>query len=473
MTPSRQVGPIRPEAPGLGFIGSLRYNADQEHESLSPGALMRRYPTSTLIIAVLIASCTTLDPDRGEWAVEEEPTSQPLPEGLPEPPAPAPREEPEEAEEVQGPTEPVLNPNHDCPPFDPDTWSPEDFDFHVYRHLACQRSADQDILFSPALTRIALAELAVELGGADGQAIADLLDFPDPESLHSAMEEYRQDLLSRMPTPSNKYFVDWHVPYTFDENDPERLWQALGVEFFSQLCDPPNDSCAWIAQNDRWGASFLHTVDYLDSSPESSAAMLFRGQLESYIGPLRRPSNPDYQELLRANCDAMLLSEEMVLSELEFLGDDLSLLLFHTGESISLMYPDTNDTANQSVSDVEDHLSHQTLQEALGSLKPAVRSFQYVHWFPLFDIQETSQLGEYLRLPYLVPLTTRIHFDREGINDPERLTLELDPPYNHVSGAGRSPHAVLTYDEPFLFMIYDHPTESILVMGRVSSPLQK
>ncbi len=432
---------------------------------------MKRYPTSILLFAtVLIASCTTLDPDRGEWAVEEEPHPQPLPEGLPDPPAPAPSEEPEEA---HGPTEPVLNPNHDCPPFDPDTWNPEDFDFHVYRHLACQRSDDQDILFSPALTRIALAELAVELGGADGQAIADLLGFPDPESLHNAMEEYRQDLLSRMPTPSNLYSADWHVPYTFDEDDPERLWSALGVEFFSQICDPPDDSCAWLAQNDRWGASFLQTLDYLDSSRESTAAMLFRGQLESYIGPTRRPSNPDYQELLRANSDAILLSEEMVLSELEFLGDDLSLLLFHTGERIFLQYPESVDTADQSVTEVEDLLSHQTLEQALGSLKPAVRSFQYVHWFPRFDIQETSQLGEYLRLPYLVPLTTRLRLDREGINDPEQLPLELDLPYNHVSGPGRSPSAVLTFDEPFLFMIYDHPTESILVMGRVSSPLQK
>ncbi len=436
---------------------------------------MKRYPTSTLFIAVLIASCTTLDPDRGDWAVEEEPHPQPLPEGLPDPPTPAPSEEPEETEEAHGPTEPVLNPNHDCPPFDPDTWNPEDFDFHVYRHLACQRSDDQDILFSPALTRIALAELAVELGGADGQAIADLLGFPDPESLYNAMEEYRDDLLSRMPAPSERLVVYQYFPYSFDEDDPERLWQALGMEFFSQLCDPPNDSCAWIAQNDRWGASFLEARGDLDSSPESTAAMLFRGQFErSFFVPHRHGRQADLgaQEFLTAISDAILLSEEMIVSKWEFLGEDLSFLLFHAGDSLTL-YHQPREWVGQSVTHVEEHLSYRNLREALASLRTGSRAGRSVHNVPRFDLQETSHVDEYLRLPYLVPLTTRLLLDREGLNNPERLALKSDRPYHRTDGGGRSPHAVLTYDEPFLFMIYDHPTESILVMGRVSSPLQK
>ncbi len=361
-------------------------------------------------------------------------------------------EEPAEA----APQIPEVDYSRDCPDFHTD--DPDEFDFELYRYLACRRAPDQSLLFSPALARIALAEAADEAPREEAEQIAALFGFERVADLLHESDLLRQHLLSRRPISGETYTSPGLRQYEVIESDLETLQRALGFEFYSAECN--GNHCSWSPQNHRWTDQSFH---FNSPNPgivrNHTRSVLFRGQTTSRQSESIQqiefdiPDGPTV-EYRRGGFVAFYFGQTNTLKVVlrRFVGGQLSLILLQPLEGIPL-------------ETIEEDLS----PDALVGWLSAIRGSQHrLHWtMPHFDIEETADLSGLTLSHDPVLLTTRLALHREGLNRPE--PVELHSESRLATGLeGSSTFRQVT--SPILFLLYDHDLDAIILMGRLARP---
>lgn len=349
-------------------------------------------------------------------------------------------------------------------------WEAEDFPFVVYQFLACERDDTENIIFSPAAIEIALAEAANDLDGSDGQNLAEAMGFDSSQQFADHTSQYREDLLDRRPRDVRPDMTDRTQSsldsYLIDEDDPETLLEALGIEFYTIDCDDrDSDSCRWSAQNGRWDESFL-SHDDITAEPDDpySNGFVLRGQW--FLIPNYYDVTFDFD----IDNDRTMTAPQLGLRThaVGAVGDTKILVSQLIGEEIALI---TVSDPTKTLADLESSLSNSLIREWHDSLHMSPSSAGPHVLIPGLDIQDTVEITDFAGSPATVTSTTRFATDIEGINYPVPVERVIPPLEGDAIAAGPYIYPrVYRFDQPFLFIVYDYPTESILMMGRIADP---
>lgn len=406
-----------------------------------------------------------------------------LTEPLDEPPAQTPPEDAQDSTEdadSTAPEEELLQPPErgpwsliNCDNMDPEFWSFEDLAVQLYRQLYCQKEDHENIIFSPASIYISLAETAESLAPQDAQNISNRLGLSSIEELIEHAKSYRTDILTRRPKGGRSSGASEWRYYTIEERDEERLNASLGIDLYTAHCsesDPQDEQnrCNWVSQNGLWDQSFLehHPPPDQPDSDIQAQAMILRGQFVHGYSP-RRPNSlstpfkvPDGRQypirFFSGGAYRYLREgEDLVIAGDRFVGDEISLLLI-----LPLERPLPEIEASLSTEQIR--YWAQAMQQRSVKYAPRVR-------IPPFDIAETVEIKDLLEHSDPLHHTTRLSFAEAGINSPEPIKFIYDPPRIAITGE-RNSLPTYQFDNPFLFIVYDHPTQSILLMGRVANP---
>ena len=350
----------------------------------------------------------------------------------------------------------------DCPPLRSDAADPDEVPFILYEYLACRADDGENLVFSPAAIYIALADLADDLDGADAQAIAEMLGHDSPQQLVQQAQDFREELLERRPRGASRspsVFQDYEIA----EEDPERLWKALGVEFFSIECasSPP---CHWHPQNGRWSESFLDDAQL----PGEDADDVSRIQGFVLRGQWHRSSGVESSREFHIDEDEAIETTAYPAIPHQLGGDDDVTLIQRqtTGEEFAYI---AIKSTTHTLPEIEQMLSSTIVGDWIASLEHNSHHTGAGVGFPAFDVEQTVDLEETFALPTALQNTTRLALTLEGMNFPE--TVELEYPQGLSPGLGgtfRDPP--LSLNQPFIFLVYDHTSESIVVMGRIVDP---
>ena len=350
----------------------------------------------------------------------------------------------------------------DCSSINFDEWEPDEFAFVLYRYFACNREEGENILFSPAAIRLAAAERAQSLGGNDAEDIAARLGYESPEDLLEAADTYRSELLSRRAGPGVMRGNNRMWDYWLEEEDPDRLLDAVGIEFFSAECDAASQDCTWSPQNNRWtGEVFMEDLAPHTIPPHDyTAVMILRGQQKTPFGRQHPLLTMDFRldtdtsitvVPLQVAVDGEFRSDLVSLFEVQLVGEEISLFLLASWDL--------------SLSQLEGYLSAALLHEWVASIR---RTFSNSHiQLPEFTLGETSSIETPLALSLPLTSSTDLFVQHSGINRPDPVELHTNWNYTHTTGS-EPDHFRL--NSPFLFFVYDYPTETILLMGRLVDP---
>lgn len=363
----------------------------------------------------------------------------------------------------------------ECPSFDDEQWSQENFAFALYQDLASRREIDENIVFSPAAIRLALAEVAEHRGGTDAHQIAARLGYPDAESMSSELDQYRSDLLGRMPSPADD-LEDTPAYYSIEETDEDRLLAALGVEFFDVQCAGGNgQDCQWRAQNNRWSSDLL-TVEPPSAihgvRPPTLRALLLRGQFE-------RPAASSYPRdnipfFLNDGTQAEGTFYTFFESPHHWDDDSAIVQISLAGRQISLFLIGTPHTPGreldldiQQIEALESQLCSEQFQQWRNQIPPQGKRWLDGFHLPDFNLAQTVDAAEVLGLSDELQTTTRFSIQEQGINEVEPVELITEEGVTPLVGYD---HQYFSFNSAFVFVVYDHPTDSILLMGRVADP---
>ncbi len=402
----------------------------------------RVWLTGLLAILTLAVCGPTEDSDQSSWEFDEPPSEE--------------ADEPETPE--PGPQIPETDPSRDCPEFQ--SSDPDEFDFELYRYLACRRDPDESLVFSPALVRIALAEAAQNAPSDQATHIAQLFGKEDLDEFVTYTDNLREELLSRRPIPASTSQTQGHGSYEIDETDLHVLQQALGIEFYSASC---SDDCEWLPQNQRWTDRNFHAFPpRSEPAQNDTRSIIIRAQAETVFESrestvpfttangdrIRYPSR-------RATLRYWHLTDMGHAIDWRPVGGQLAFLLFRPLDHIPL-------------ETVEQTLAKQHISEWIRETSDWY--FRLVHTFPAFHIAERIDLGEISGIEN-VRATTEIVIGANGINhpDPTELNFSWTEAQNSHSGFGPPVYAEHMW-APFLFIIYDRELEEILLLGRVARP---
>ena len=436
---------------------------------------------ATVALFILVAfGCSTAD-GLEDWQLEEEP-SVPHEPSVPEEPEEHPPQEPEET--------PIA---YECPQAG-DHSADEDLSFFLYRKIACDRSADENIVFSPAAIRVALVEWAERVEPQEAEQMAHRLGYANADEMIAQGEQYRIELLERKLGPHERYDSRANeelVEVEFEEDDPERLLGALGIEFYDLQCSVDDAStCEWTSQNGRWDDEQLltdETAQQVGSSDLVSLGIILRGQWKDVHAYRRDHALPFYSGLnsakesidvkyLLGTSRNFHLEEGIEVFEWRLLGGDISAFIIGDEE-----HP---------IHEIESALFSRSLKEWLEPMAaPSPRTRPRVS-LPIFDMEDSVDLSTLIDLEEPLISSTRANFYQEsgtrqpafgGVNPAEPVSTVLaneedESNVVHTGPAGDYSDEELEQrrhrrlDSPFLFIIYDRPTESVLKMGRVMQP---
>ena len=407
-----------------------------------------------IIFLCVIAACSTVEDGEDKWRFEDEAGPEAEAHDRSEPDA---WNEQSDVEEEEPPL-----PNAGCSQFSELQWEGEEFAFALYRHLACDREEDENIIFSPVAIEIELGHLLDDLAAPDAQRLAENFGHQSPEEMQQNTQYLEDQLLQRVPKEPQGERGYGEQDYEVEE-ELERLVEAVGVEFFDFHCD--DDECEWDPRNDRWSESYLSSEgEAAPTEPDVHDALGFvvRGQWERKPGVPYNLTTIDFNvpeertifaDILNFYADGYLHTDSFSLFRHRVAGGELSFFIATSFE----------DPLDQ----VVDNLSVQKLQELLNSLElPHYRTKPLVR-VPIFDLEELIAIGEPVLLDRRHEFTTRLVLGAEGMNFPEPVSL--------VSETRSSSAVAIDYDRfelnhPFFFFVYDHPTESIVLMGRIADP---
>ena len=409
-----------------------------------------------LILLTLVAACATHDAST-EWDLVDD-SPDPLDhEESDDDDSPDDIDLSDDLDDATDDDEPVAR---TCSELDLDNWDPDDFAFELFHYFSCRRPADENLVFSPTLARLTLIELAEERGGTEGDEIAAILGFSDLQEAMNSAAALQDELLSRRPVGTTGYVEPMMVEqseYFIDEQDPDRLLEALGVEFFESRC--ADGSCSYQARNDRWPDNPLSEIT---PEPEvHSRGFALRGQWEYEHGS----GVPRTREFEVADRSLVTFYPQVRAARYQEIGP-INLIEFRlVGGELSLFLVDSSDSPQV----LATTLTHTIFRHWIDRITESTRraSVRY----PPFDITDRLDITSPLRFSPRAETSARAEVDYRGITSPNPVSIHYERTQNTVKPEVYPGSTYFVFDEPFIFFVYDYPTESILLIGRVSHPI--
>ncbi len=355
----------------------------------------------------------------------------------------------------------------DCATLDEKQWEPEDFTFVYFRYLKCISEDQDNIVFSPVATRLALGERAAELDNQYAQEIAQTFGYQHVHQMYEEGEELREELLDRRPIASEMVYNTGWTEYEIEDQPLDRLQEAVGLELYTIDCsdDETDDRCEWKSHTDRWSDGAM-----LETNPPTQAetantlrsdGLVLRAQIEHYLGVSYHPAM------------AFEVSDELVVQRYELPNyaesyihlDGFVLIRWRLlGGQLSIFFIRPID---KDLEHIASQLSSKNVREWIDSMEWSSPGTRPITWVPVFDIEQTWELSDALGLQSPLSTTTRASLGDYGINSPNPVELIKDNPSMSPSITDRES---FRFDSAFLFFIYDEPTDSILNLGRISHP---
>ncbi len=402
-----------------------------------------------LLVVLVAHGCAPVDEaDHSVWVFQED-------EGT------AAGDETPEPEQASSPQIPVVDYTRDCPAFDPD---PGEFDFELYRYLACHRDPDQSVLFSPALARIALAEAAEGASQQEAEEIASFFGFERLQDLRSEVDHLREVLLSLRPHGAELYDSTGLSEYEISETDQDTLQRALGLEFYTAECDELE--CSWSAQNDRWiHQNFHFNPPERAVTRNTTRSVIFRGQTETILSVDHPNRRVDFELPDGSTID---YPRRMFVTNYFGHTDTANVVVWRPvgGQLSFIVLMPQRET---SLETIEEGISREALTQWLSAAQGS--ALYMVLDIPPFDIEETADLSGLTSSNAsndLLAITTRLALHREGLNRPEPVELEF--PEGGIALGAVSGRHYGQVTSPVLFLLYHHDLDTIILMGRLARP---
>ena len=372
-------------------------------------------------------------------------------------------EEAQPVEHVAAPAERVV---------DSTMWVPEDFPFVLYRQIVGSREATENVVISPVTALIEMDAIARESEPDVARGIAERLGFSgDVAAMNAHIDGLVAELEARR-LREGRFINRRGGSYEILEEDEERLRGALRIEWLSFQRRSSGEKDRLEEQLADRSDGFLSGKDFAIEGQREAydlRAMLFVGQSVSQIsrrslqsGEFRRPDGEVTPIEIghRSFSPALTVVEDGTFMELALLGNEISLFLLLPAEDDEL-------------STLEERLTAALIEEWIEGLTSA-----RVHYgdLPLLDLRDFIDLSPHfealgfeevpgLNRRLLHP--SRFVLGREGVNHPEPVRIASSP-----GGMiqRRTDDTWGSFDRPFLFFLYDRPSSTVLLMGRVASP---
>ena len=425
---------------------------------------------------------------------------------------PSPGEEQEEAE-APGETlasslERELSPQVEDQDFAQFTADNRDFSFSLLHQLLEEEGEDENIFFSPHSISIALAMTYAGARENTKEEMAQVLRFHlDDEVLHPAFNKLDLELAER-----SEVEVEDEDDEAFDLDIVNQTWGQKEFEFLDEYLD-------LLALN--YGAS-MRVVDFAanyeeirkeinqwvedrtndriqDLLPEDSLSALTRFVLVNAIyfyGSWKHPFNDsstadaDFHLLDDTTVEVPLMTnterfgyykgEDTIAASLPYVGDQVSLVAVMPAEAEEDFL---EWEANFARADFDDVVEQMTTRETRvffprfedeGAYGLA-ETFEEMGMVDAFDDCEADFSG-ITGAPPCTPweslfISDILHksfvsVDEEGTEAAAATAVIMDT----LTDSEPEPPPVVRFDRPFYYVIYDHPTDTILFMGRMVDP---
>jgi serpin B len=443
--------------------------------------LMSRIFTLTLTTLLALTACS-------------EPATQPV-QNTPQPQTQPPAPKPAEAKYIQSNLTRVLSPS--VPAGDQLQLASDNLAFamDLYQQLASQPG---NLFYSPYSISQAMAML---YGGARGQTeqqMAQGMHFGLPQDrLHPAINALDQELATRAEVPKNQ-------GQGFQLNIANSTWGQSGFPFLSsyldllalnygaglQTVDFANNPEGARQDINNWVAN--QTQDKIkDIVPQGAIDTLTRLVLANAIYfkaswriPFQKSATQDapFTKLDGSQVTVPMMSlDQNNLSYQKGSGYQAVVLPYVDGNvAMLLLVPDAGE-----FSQFEASLDASTLQSILDGLQ----STEVVLKMPRFTVESSFSLGNTLAKMGMPNAFDASQADFSGMDGQRDLYVSsvIHKAYAVVDETGTEAAAAtvaivgltaimpgepvsLTIDRPFIFVIYDQPTQSILFVGRITNP---
>lgn len=298
-------------------------------------------------------------------------------------------------------------------------FSEEDFAFAMYQTVACERDLAENIVFSPAAIRLALGEWASdEVEDDEIERLVEQLGYDDLDAMLDETEALRDELTERRPVPFERYSSSDELrQWGYEEDDPERLREALGIEMYDDDGEA-NEGCRWTAHNDRFG-DHDHlddaTAGELGESTVETMGLVMRGQWEqskgvnvgrisdmTFSGVSEETEEPN---VVRGSYDNMVEHDGVQMLEWRLIGSETTVLLVGS------------DT--RSIEEIESVLFSQPLSDWVDTFEgPSSWHVEGDVGIPVFDIAATIEEVRIGSVEVPATSTTRMTISHEAVDGP-------------------------------------------------------
>ncbi len=370
------------------------------------------------------------------------------------------------------------------------------FAFDVLHELPSD--SGENVFFSPHSISIALAMTYAGASGATHEQMGELLRFYlDEEVLHPAFNALDLDLATRSdvevdedggdPPILNVVNAIWgqrDYPFANDFLDTLAVNYGAGLRVMDFLTSPEESRQKineWVEDqtNDRIEELLPENSIGPDTVLVLTNAIYFLAgwhapfeESLTFEGSFTRPDGSEVTTALMretyAESNSYYLGDETVAISIPYVGRELSL--------IALMPTDGDDLEAWEAGLDRDRFDQvvQNLQPGIGSL--VFPKFEFNGEYDLKEIFEVMGWEDYAQLQRMLESGLNgleisgifhksfIALDEEGTEAAAATAVVV------VDTAAPEPNYDLAFDRPFYYAIYDHPTDTILFLGRVFDP---
>ena len=366
----------------------------------------------------------------------------------------------------------------------PDTIPPEitaasnNFAMDLYRQIS---DDDGNVFFSPLSVYVALSVVGEGAKGETASQIQDAFGFePDAQTRHRQTAGLMSSL--NWPDPhatltmaNSLWLAEWFEPYDSYVGIIQDVYQAdIGsVDFLGDGVDQINE---WAAEKTQGKIQDVLKRDAVDGLTAAVVlnAIYFKGMWaeQFQMGDTREADFWTGMTVVKADFMSIekrfdyAQSDGVQILKMPYRGDRLSMLV---------MLPQDRDGI--------DHLEETVTPEQIGRWRQSLNDADLVVVMPKFEVRTHYELTPHLGSLGVTHLFDRHAADLSGMADLER-NLHVDQitqdAYIQVNEEGTEAAAVTTAklqsrlqfvaDHPFMFLIQDDKSGTILFMGRVSDP---
>ncbi|XP_053187189.1 alpha-1-antitrypsin-like protein GS55-MS [Scomber japonicus] len=361
----------------------------------------------------------------------------------------------------------------------------KDFAYHLYRKLAAQSdSQGKNIFFSPVSVSVALAALSVGARGDTHRQIFTGLGFTNPILTQTFVDQAFRSLLgwatqaSTDTSAGGAVVLDNQFKPKMEFLDVlKKSYFADGIEVdFSKTKESANTINTYVEEKTNGKINKLvkdlnpNTVMYLISY------IYYKGKWQTPFDPkLTKEDTFNVDENTKVPVQMMNMEQDFDTCYDQAVKTSVLHLPFNSTSSMLLLLPDDMATLEKAVSPTQ-------ITKWLKQMK----SRTYDVYLPKFSIKTTYSLNDVLAEMGMTNMFGA-RADFSGISEGEKLavskvvhqaTLDIDETGATAAAATgieivplsllRVP--VLKFDRPFMVLITEHQTGSILFMGKIINP---